>query len=102
MFTLLSLGARGWCNTGLNTYQLLAIALFRAGGLDSCAVQASCMVGGGVGLHSFCLGGRLLDPPFPLFFLSHYRLLACGLACPVTQLWRPRSLLRERPLGIEN
>ena len=32
---------------------------------------------------------------------KQYRLLACGLTCPVTHLLSPRPFLCERPLGID-
>ena len=67
-------------------------------------VEAPCGGGGG-DLHPFCSGVRLFTPPppttFSLILVYSYRLLACGLACPVTHLLSPRPLLSERPLGID-
>ena len=59
------------------------------------------LLGGGGGLHPFCFGACLFNPPSPppRFFLLSWSY--CGLACPATHLLSPRPLLCERPLGID-
>ena len=65
------------------------------------------LVGVAGGIYTrFALGFVCLPPPpppttFSLILVYSYRLLACGLACPVTHLLSPRPLLSERPLGID-
>ena len=69
-------------------------------------VEAPCGGGNG-GSTPVCFGIRLFNPPSPsppifsLILVESYRLLACGLSCPVTHLLSPRPLLCERPLGID-
>ena len=52
---------------------------------------------GGVGLHPFCFVVPLFDPPpppppcFSLILVLSYRLLACGIACPVIHLSSPQA-----------
>ena len=56
----------------------------------------------GGGLHPFCFGVRLFNPPSPLFFLlSCSSPIVFSPACPVTHLLSPRPLLSERPLRID-
>ena len=59
-------------------------------------------VGGGGGLHPFCFGVRLFNRPSPLFFsYLGLVLLPSRLRTRMSRNLSPRSLLSERPLGID-